>query len=610
MPQPEHQVRCLEPIIKVGGDERLAFEIDGQPKSVTLKIGQMNRKLVAALPDRALDLIEIAALVYAVDAAVSRGGLKDQQMGAKWHRRFLVELPVLDMALWSNPETKQALEETLMFLSGDRFVFKFLRRSEGRGEQTRFFDFGSQDSWEPDAIMMFSGGLDSFAGALEEIIERNNRVALISHFSATKIAPIQRDLHEAIQHKLGPEKSMHFPMRVQLRGGTNSEGTHRTRSFLFAALGAVTAISFGKDRVSFYENGVVSLNLPPVGNVLGTRATRTTHPQTLAKFSNLFSLIFSSSFKVDNPFFWRTKKDVVKTISRLEMADQIANTRSCADVHNQTTQYAHCGRCSQCIDRRFAILSAGLERHDPAEAYRLELMEGERTRVQDKEAALSYVRNAARFEVMSATDLEREFPAIATAVSHLDEPVEAALPRLAGLLKRHGKSVADVMRKALDGRSAENWPDGSLPNLFGDLQRGQVLSDPNVEHSRVPIEVEKLNLALDRTRSILRINDRIEVRGKSYELLRHLADEHLRNLSLGVHPFDHETLTAGALCGALNLETEEAVRRRVMNTRNLLARKFASAGLDPEQGRELIENLPWLGYRLVPDRVVVLMKSD
>ena len=36
----------------------------------------------------------------------------------------------------------------------------------------------------PDTVMMFSGGLDSFAGALEEIIERNNKIALISHFSA------------------------------------------------------------------------------------------------------------------------------------------------------------------------------------------------------------------------------------------------------------------------------------------------------------------------------------------------------------------------------------------------------------------------------------------
>lgn len=183
-PPPEHRVRCQPPLSLVGGDERLIFEIDGKSRAVSLKIRQMNRKLVAALPDKALDLIEIAALVYAVDASVSRGGLTDRQMGAKWHRRFVVEVPVLDFALWTKPEVKHALEDTLMFLSGDRFVFEFVQRVGGRGEQTGFFDYGPDFAWSPDTVMMFSGGLDSFAGALEEIIERNNKIALISHFSA------------------------------------------------------------------------------------------------------------------------------------------------------------------------------------------------------------------------------------------------------------------------------------------------------------------------------------------------------------------------------------------------------------------------------------------
>lgn len=258
------------------------------------------------------------------------------------------------------------------------------------------------------------------------------------------------------------------------------------------------------------------------------------------------------------------------------------------------------------------MLAAGLERYDPIEAYRLDLMESERTNVQDKEAALSYVRNATAFEIMSPNDLERDFPAITNAVNHLNEPTETALPRLAELLKRHGKSVAGVMRKALDGRSPEDWPDGSLPNLFGDIQRSQVLFDRHIVYPELPEEVEtgKLALAFDRKRRVLLINDRMEVRGKGYELLQRLADEHLRNLSLGKHPLDHETLSVGSLCDALNLDTEDAVRRIIMRTRGTLARKFTSAGLDPEQGSNLIENLPWHGYRLLPEKIVVLLVSN
>ena len=126
-PPPEHRVRRQPPLTFSGGDERLIFEIDGHKKGVPLKINKLSRRLVEALPDRALDLIEIAALVYAVDASISRGESTDQQMGAKWHRLFVIEMPVFDLDIWTTPKIKDALEETLMFLSGDSLQNHTLR---------------------------------------------------------------------------------------------------------------------------------------------------------------------------------------------------------------------------------------------------------------------------------------------------------------------------------------------------------------------------------------------------------------------------------------------------------------------------------------------------
>ena len=128
--------------------------------------------------------------------------------------------------------------------------------------------------------------------------------------------------------------------------------------FLFAALGMATSVAFGRDRVVFYENGIVSLNLPPVGKRAGDTGNENHASSDIAAVRVPFQPDFFHTAKVDNPFFWRTKTEVVETIARLGMADQIAFTRSCADVHNQTKQYPHCGRCSQCIDRRFAILAS------------------------------------------------------------------------------------------------------------------------------------------------------------------------------------------------------------------------------------------------------------
>ncbi len=606
----EYIVNCFPPKADVRGDEQLRFDIDGKSKAVSLRIGHIRKSLVLGLPDVALDLIEIAAFVYAIDSSVSRGGLTDQKMGAKWHRRFRVSLPVRNLALWSIPQLKRSLEETLMFLSGDRFDFDFTKMETEAALPERYFDFGEESAWQPDSVLMFSGGLDSFAGALEEIIDRKQKVALISHFSATKIAPIQRNLQKHMAEALDSQMLMHFPMRVQLAGGTNVEGTHRARSFLFAALGMATAIAFDKKRVSFYENGVVSLNLPPVGNVLGTRATRTTHPQTLERFGNLFSLIFDQKLQVDNPFFWRTKTEVVQTIARLGMADQIAFTRSCADVHNQTNQYSHCGRCSQCIDRRFAMLAAGLAEHDPEESYRFDLMTSPRKRVQDKEVALSYVRSAAAYEAVNEAELISRYPAILNAVESLGEPPDTALRRVVELLKRHGSSVATVMRNEMSAQRVEPFPANSLPDLYGSAQRDQLFAPlPITEKPHIETK-EVFEMVIDMRRKVLRINDAIQLNGSGFNLLSVLAAEFLKGAGQGLEPLDYPTLAASKLATRTGLHDEAAVRQSVSRTRTLLGRKFASAGFDPEDGRDLIENLPWHGYRLRPDRVQVRILAD
>ncbi len=497
-----------------------------------------------------------------------------------------------------------------MFLSGDRFEFTFSQKTYPEAERSRFFWFDEESSWRASRVLMFSGGLDSFAGALEEIAEHGERVALVSHFSATKIAPVQRHLRKSLTDHFGEQCCRHIPVQVQMTGRGLKEGTHRSRSFLFAALGAITAQTFGLDRVSFYENGVVSLNLPPVGNVLGTRATRTTHPQTLTRFTGFFGKVFAGGLRIDNPFFWRTKADVVQTIARLNMRDQIAHTRSCADVHNQTKQYPHCGRCSQCIDRRFAVLAAGLQHCDPLEAYRVKLMDDPRKGVVDREVALSYVRNACAFEQMEPADLERLFPSVLDAVGHLENPPQTALSMITELLRRHGTCVSDVLRKTLTGRSSSSFAEGSLPRLFGDAQRQVLL--PTIETPKLPSEkTQTILVEIDEARRQVVIEGRITfARNATADLLTELAKAFLEGAGQGLQPLDFPLIRAADLAKLLTLENEEAVRRRILNARKVLDGRFAASGLALVTGLELIENVPWHGYRLNPELVKVRRTRD
>lgn len=139
-------------------------------------------ELVMSLPDLARDLVEVAALVYAVDSAVTRGGLTDRMMGRDWNRAFRIEMPVRMIRAWNAPGVREALEETLMFLSGDRFAFEIVEHAS-QPLETGFLSFGTEEGWRVDRVMMFSGGLDSFAGALEQI---TSSMAAGSHWSVIR----------------------------------------------------------------------------------------------------------------------------------------------------------------------------------------------------------------------------------------------------------------------------------------------------------------------------------------------------------------------------------------------------------------------------------------
>lgn len=314
MPRNEHLVLCggvEEP--RENDASSLSLNLHGTSANVRLQIADISRRLLANIPDVLLDLLEVASYVYAADSAIPRGGMIDAQMGKRWRRNFQFVIPVRRPDLWSSLPVSSALVETLSFLSDDDYEFKF-RSLADPPPTADYFEFPDAEGtgFMPDEVILFSGGLDSFAGAVEELVAHGKKVALVSHRSATKIAGAQKHLVDQLRRRLGADRVLHIPVWANLDGSLGREPTHRTRSFLFAALGAVTARLFDRNRICFFENGVVSLNLPPVAQVVGARATRTTHPQVLAGFRRVLAAVLGHRFDVDNPFTWMTKSEVVE----------------------------------------------------------------------------------------------------------------------------------------------------------------------------------------------------------------------------------------------------------------------------------------------------------
>jgi 7-cyano-7-deazaguanine synthase in queuosine biosynthesis len=593
-----------------GNAPGLKLDLRGAAPNVRLQISDISRKLLADIPDILIDLLEVASYVYAADSAIPRGGKVDAQMGKRWRRNFRFVIPVRLPDLWSSSAVASTLVETLSFLSDDSYKVEFQSLANPTAV-TEYFRFAEEAAFKPDEVILFSGGMDSFAGAVEELAVHGRRVALVSHRSASKIAGAQKHLVDQLRKRFGASRALHVPVWAQVDSAFNREPTHRTRSFLFAALGAVTARLFGKDGIRMYENGVVSLNLPPVAQVVGARATRTTHPQVLAGFRRLLLELLGRPFDVENPFAWLTKAEVVERISANGCGDLIRDTRSCIRVRDMTKLRPHCGQCSQCIDRRFAVLAAGQEHEDPAEAYEVDLFSEKRPPGPDREMALAFVRSASRIRQMEDVAFFAYYGEASRVVEHFAEPADMVSERILDLHRRHASSICRVFDEAIS-RHASALREGSMPAdcllslIVSRYGASSTYPAPSREFEHVPTIGPGIRMAVDEKKKRVVFDGWGEVRGKNAELLIALAAPFREATRKELAPENFPFIKAASLRLQINCPNEQTFRRRILRCRKSIDDLAMAAGGPLLPIEAVIENSPWHGYRLNPDRVRIV----
>lgn len=431
---------------------KLKLCLGTERKQLKLRLHHITRKVAGNLPPEAIDLSEIAAYVYAADQAVTRGGTKEFEYGLKWRRRFRLEIPVRRPELWSRQDVCQKLASTLGFLSDDDYEFGFSPLKSRQPIDRYLFDAHGEAESGFEEVILFSGGLDSLGGAVREILQGQRKVILVSHRPVSKIYARQRELAADLTAKLADRSLRPLHVAVEVNTGKNFARafTQRSRSFLFAALAAVVARAFGRDRIRFYENGVISLNLPIGPHVLGGRATRTTHPQVLNGFQELFSLIFGSPFTVENPFLLKTKAEILREVKAAGVAHLCARTGSCTHTMSQTTMHTHCGKCSQCIDRRLNALAANLDdQEDPPEMYASNVITDAREG-EDLQLLERYYGTALEINRISSPEsfLSR-FGEVARVLSHLRMKSDKAAEAVFNLYRRHARDICDTMASAV-----------------------------------------------------------------------------------------------------------------------------------------------------------------
>jgi hypothetical protein len=414
-------------------------------KNVRVQSERIAARLAQNPTPEVLDVIEVASYVYCADQARTRGGKAWPNNGQGWNRTQVFNIAVRNPERWNSAEIKSKLVQGLSFLSDDNYDFVF-RPLTKEASIPGYFDFDNGQPWfEADSIMLFSGGLDSLAGAVEETLKLGNNTVLVGHCPASQIFSRQEQLVTALRKLPGQRaKLLHVPVCVNKAQSLTADTNQRTRSFLYAGLAAAVAAMVQKRVVKFYENGVVSCNLPTSEQLVGARASRSTHPRALKFFSDLFSNLLGFELAFENPYLWKTKTEIVQLLFDCQAGALVRETRSC--THTRTTKLvgSHCGVCSQCVERWIATRAAGVAEHDPDELYAKHLFTGALSNGPERALVESYAASALEWGEQSPEAFFERYPEGIRIVEALGSPNKTAL-LLHGLHQRQAHHVATVI---------------------------------------------------------------------------------------------------------------------------------------------------------------------
>jgi 7-cyano-7-deazaguanine synthase in queuosine biosynthesis len=341
-------------------------------------------------PPAARDLLRVAAAVYCADKVARRDTTRDA-----WTRELELELPVANRAAWQR--ARPALTEALAFLSGDRWKLRF----RASGEQPALAETRVAP---PDAVCLFSGGLDSLTGAID-LLEQGQQLILVGHFDSGYIGGVQDTLcaqlrrvhHERVRIRklqLSPAKANRLQARP-LPDGEERERTTRARSFLFIAAGLAVASAFdGAMPLHMPENGFIGINVPFVASRAGSNSTRTTHPYFLEQLARALAELGVAN-PIVNPFRLHTKGELLANCRNPQLLAALVD-RSVSCAHPESGRYekqppGNCGSCFPCLIRRAAMHHIGLD--SPASYRRDALSDAElRNGETDRGADLRAVR--------------------------------------------------------------------------------------------------------------------------------------------------------------------------------------------------------------------------
>lgn len=310
-------------------------------KNITLSIDGLKDFFFADWRPELVDLMIIAAAVEYCDLSVRRPAWG-------WARAFDLRVAVHEESLWNSPPLRQALEEALAFLTGDRWELNFIRRRQDVDKiSPRKLDLSTPDK----VIMPYSDGLDSRAvAALVDAEEKGGlvRVRLGAKGADTKGTPRKRRRFTTV------------PFDVKLGKRQRVESSARSRGFKFAVITGIAAQLAPVDRIVVTESGQGAIG-PIVASSGQIYPDYRVHPAFTQRIEKLFAAIGKSAPTYEYPRIWYTKGETLAAAQALETPPTWHNTRSCWQDSRRVSFDGcrrQCGICAACMLRRMSMHTA------------------------------------------------------------------------------------------------------------------------------------------------------------------------------------------------------------------------------------------------------------
>jgi 7-cyano-7-deazaguanine synthase in queuosine biosynthesis len=397
-----------------------------------------------ALDPSVADLVTVALSCYAADRLTRRS--------VDWSRRLDLRIALHNPDTWI--DAREGLEAYLGTLTDDTWAFEFVagRRARLSEQQATLFpvDLGGSGS-----VGLFSGGLDSLAGAATWLNKCDAPLVLLGARSSRVIGRDQHDGASGLRNAFGP-RIIEVGIPLELRHSLSRESTQRTRGFLFLSLATAAALTAKAGEVVVFENGYGAHNPRLAENQFGSQATLATNPHLLRLFEHLLtSLGLPTAVRL--PHRWETKAQLLRQLP-VEFVPLVAGTSSCDGYPLRIAGRTHCGRCGSCVLRRQSLVAAGLEAADRHDYVRRPLERG----VEASLATILMARQAWQFGELGRIDAWDEiawrWPSLTIG---LDEASWEQRAAILGLMNAFADEWVALVNSRPYLRSHLRWPSSS-----------------------------------------------------------------------------------------------------------------------------------------------------